>query len=80
MKKTLAAALAVTACALSAPVFAQAELPSFAPVIKKAAPAVVNIGVKGKGETADESGATDQMRRQATTPLGKQGSSGLPEA
>ena len=47
MKKTLAAALAVTACALSAPVFAQAELPSFAPVIKKAAPAVVNIGVKG---------------------------------
>src|SRR5262245_28003810 len=47
MKKTLAAALAVAAFALSAPVFAQSQLPSFAPVIKKAAPAVVNIGVKG---------------------------------
>ena len=47
MKKALAAALAVAAFALTAPVFAQSQLPSFAPVIKKAAPAVVNIGVKG---------------------------------
>ena len=47
MKETFAAALAVAAFALSGPVFAQSEFPSFAPVIKKAAPAVVNIGVKG---------------------------------
>ena len=32
---------------LSAPVFAQTALPSFAPVIKRASPAVVNIAVRG---------------------------------
>jgi serine protease Do/serine protease DegQ len=47
MKKSLAAIAASAAIALSAPVFAQNALPSFAPVIKRAAPAVVNIGVKG---------------------------------
>jgi serine protease Do/serine protease DegQ len=47
MKIILAAVLAVAAFALSGPVFAQSQLPSFAPVIKKAAPAVVNIAVKG---------------------------------
>ena len=47
MKKNSAAALAVAAFVLSAPAFAQSQLPSFAPVIKRAAPAVVNIAVKG---------------------------------
>ncbi len=47
MKKFFAALAASTALVLSAPVFAQNSLPSFAPVIKRAAPAVVNIAVKG---------------------------------
>jgi len=47
MNKFFAALAASTAFALSAPVLAQNALPSFAPVIKRAAPAVVNIGVKG---------------------------------
>ncbi|MGH8203097.1 MAG: DegQ family serine endoprotease [Steroidobacteraceae bacterium] len=47
MKKFFAAATASAACALSTAVFAQSALPSFAPVIKRAAPAVVNIAVKG---------------------------------
>jgi serine protease Do/serine protease DegQ len=47
MSKTFAAVLAVAALVLSAPVFAQTALPSFAPVIKRAAPAVVNIAVRG---------------------------------
>jgi serine protease Do/serine protease DegQ len=47
MKKFFAALAASTAFVLSAPVFAQNALPSFAPVIKRAAPAVVNIAVKG---------------------------------
>ena len=47
MNKFFAAVLAGAALALSAPVFAQTALPSFAPVIKRASPAVVNIGVKG---------------------------------
>ena len=47
MKKFVAALAASTAFVLCAPVFAQNALPSFAPVIKRAAPAVVNIAVKG---------------------------------
>jgi Do/DeqQ family serine protease len=47
MKKIFAAFLAGAVFAVSAPVFAQDAVPSFAPVIKRAAPAVVNIGVKG---------------------------------
>jgi serine protease Do/serine protease DegQ len=47
MNNFFAALAASTAFALSAPVLAQNALPSFAPVIKRAAPAVVNIGVKG---------------------------------
>ena len=47
MRKTFAALLAGAALAISAPAFAQAQLPSFAPVIKRATPAVVNIAVRG---------------------------------
>jgi serine protease Do/serine protease DegQ len=47
MSKTFAALLACAALAISAPAFAQAQLPSFAPVIKRATPAVVNIAVRG---------------------------------
>src|SRR5688500_10434087 len=47
MKKLFAAVLTGAALALSAPVFAQTALPSFAPVIKRASPAVVNIAVRG---------------------------------
>jgi Do/DeqQ family serine protease len=47
MKKILAATLAGATLALSTPVFAQTALPSFAPVIKRASPAVVNIAVRG---------------------------------
>ncbi len=47
MNKFYAAVLAVTALALSPGVFAQTTLPSFAPVIKRVAPAVVNIAVRG---------------------------------
>ena len=47
MNKLFAAVLAGAALALSAPVFAQTALPSFAPVIKRASPAVVNIAVRG---------------------------------
>jgi serine protease Do/serine protease DegQ len=47
MKKAFAALTAIAALAISAPVFAQSALPSFAPVIKRVSPAVVNIGVKG---------------------------------
>ena len=47
MKKILAATLAGATLALSAPVFAQTALPSFAPVIKRASPVVVNIAVRG---------------------------------
>jgi Do/DeqQ family serine protease len=47
MKKSFAALAASAAIACSAPVLAQNALPSFAPVIKRAAPAVVNIAVKG---------------------------------
>ncbi len=47
MNKFPAAVLAVGALALSPGVFAQTTLPSFAPVIKRVAPAVVNIAVRG---------------------------------
>jgi len=47
MNKTFPALLAVAALALSAPAAAQTALPSFAPVIKRASPAVVNIAVRG---------------------------------
>jgi serine protease Do/serine protease DegQ len=47
MSKLFAAALAFAALALSTATFAQHALPSFAPVIKRVAPAVVNIGVRG---------------------------------
>jgi Do/DeqQ family serine protease len=47
MKKIFAAILAGALFAVSAAVSAQEGVPSFAPVIKRAAPAVVNIGVKG---------------------------------
>ena len=46
MKKIFATAAATALCAYSAAVLAQA-LPSFAPVIKAASPAVVNIAVRG---------------------------------
>ena len=47
MNKIVAAMLAAAALAVSAPVPAQEALPSFAPVIKRASPAVVNIAVRG---------------------------------
>jgi Do/DeqQ family serine protease len=47
MNKPFAAIAAIAALAVSSPVFAQAALPSFAPVIKRTAPAVVNIAVRG---------------------------------
>ncbi len=47
MTKLFAAAAALAALALSTATFAQTALPSFAPVIKRVAPAVVNIGVRG---------------------------------
>ncbi len=47
MKNPLAILAASAAFAVASPVFAQQALPSFAPVIKRAAPAVVNIAVKG---------------------------------
>ena len=47
MSKLFAAAAAFAALALSTAAFAQTALPSFAPVIKRVAPAVVNIGVRG---------------------------------
>ena len=47
MNKILAALLTGAALAISAPAFAQTPLPSFAPVIKRATPAVVNIAVRG---------------------------------
>jgi serine protease Do/serine protease DegQ len=47
MNKTLTAVLAVAALAFSAAVPAHMALPSFAPVIKRASPAVVNIAVRG---------------------------------
>jgi Do/DeqQ family serine protease len=47
MNRNFAAVFAVAALALSAPAVAQTALPSFAPVIKRAAPAVVNIAVRG---------------------------------
>jgi serine protease Do/serine protease DegQ len=49
MSKLLAAVAAAALLAVAGPSFAQksAELPSFAPVIKRVAPAVVNIGVRG---------------------------------
>jgi S1-C subfamily serine protease len=49
MKKFFAAALAGAALAFSSGVFAQTELPSFAPVIKRVAPAVVNTTVVTAG-------------------------------
>jgi Do/DeqQ family serine protease len=47
MTKIFAAVLAGAALAISAPALAQTALPSFAPVIKRASPAVVNIAVRG---------------------------------
>jgi serine protease Do/serine protease DegQ len=49
MTRLLAAAAATAALAFAAPSFAQPALahPSFAPVIKRVSPAVVNIGVRG---------------------------------
>jgi len=47
MNKILPALMAGAALALSAPVLGQTALPSFAPVIKRASPAVVNIAVRG---------------------------------
>ena len=49
MRKFLATVAAAALLAAAGPSFAQksAELPSFAPVIKRVAPAVVNIGVRG---------------------------------
>ena len=49
MRKFLATVTAAALLAAAGPSFAQksAELPSFAPVIKRVAPAVVNIGVRG---------------------------------
>ena len=47
MKKFFAALLAIAAFGVSSGVSAQSTLPSFAPVIKRVSPAVVNIGVKG---------------------------------
>jgi serine protease Do/serine protease DegQ len=47
MSKLFAAAAACAALAISTATLAQTALPSFAPVIKRVAPAVVNIGVRG---------------------------------
>src|SRR5688572_32611427 len=48
MPKFLAAVAAVAALAAASPVFAQnSPNPTFAPVIKRVSPAVVNIGVRG---------------------------------
>jgi serine protease Do/serine protease DegQ len=47
MHKLIAAAAATAIFAFSAAASAQATLPSFAPVIKNASPAVVNIAVRG---------------------------------
>ncbi len=47
MIKPFAAAAAFAALALSTAAYAQNAQPSFAPVIKRVAPAVVNIGVRG---------------------------------
>ena len=47
MKNFFAALLAIAALACLHGVSAQSALPSFAPVIKRVSPAVVNIGVKG---------------------------------
>jgi serine protease Do/serine protease DegQ len=47
MKQLLAAMAASAALAFASAIPAQSPLPSFAPVIKRTAPAVVNIGVKG---------------------------------
>jgi serine protease DegQ len=47
MNKTLATLAAVAALAISASVPAQTAQPSFAPIIKRVAPAVVNIAVRG---------------------------------
>ncbi len=47
MRKSLAAALAFAALALCGASEAQNTQPSFAPVIKRVSPAVVNIGVRG---------------------------------
>jgi serine protease Do/serine protease DegQ len=47
MNKPFAAALALVALASSSVTQAQTAQPSFAPVIKRVAPAVVNIGVRG---------------------------------
>ena len=47
MNKTLATLAAVAAIAFSAEVAAQTPQPSFAPIIKRVAPAVVNIAVRG---------------------------------
>ena len=47
MRNFFAAVVAIAALAGSSGVSAQSALPSFAPVIKRVSPAVVNIGVKG---------------------------------
>jgi serine protease DegQ len=47
MNKTLATLAAVATIAFSAEVAAQTAQPSFAPIIKRVAPAVVNIAVRG---------------------------------
>ena len=47
MNKSIAALAAAALFAVSAAVSAQATLPSFAPIIKSASPAVVNIAVRG---------------------------------
>ena len=48
MTQFLAAVAAVAALAVASPAFAQkAPNPTFAPVIKRVSPAVVNIGVRG---------------------------------
>ncbi|MDH4326591.1 MAG: serine endoprotease DegQ, partial [Betaproteobacteria bacterium] len=49
MSKFIAAVAAAAALAATVPALAQksTEYPSFAPVIKRVAPAVVNIGVRG---------------------------------
>jgi serine protease Do/serine protease DegQ len=47
MRNPLAIVAACAALSFGAPVSAQQPLPSFAPVIKRAAPAVVNIAVRG---------------------------------
>ena len=47
MNKILPALAAAAILAFSPAILAQAALPSFAPVIKAASPAVVNIAVRG---------------------------------